>query len=117
QMKKNALLVALLYSFLFASAQNRVVTGKVTDDKGAPLSNVSIVVKNTNIGTTTNPEGFFSVNVPVNRNVLVFSYINMTEREVNITNQTSINVSMHPSDKSLTEVVVTALGISKDKRS
>jgi len=116
-MKLSALLLALLCSFLFASAQNRIVTGKVTDEKGAPLSNVSVVVKNSNIGTTTTPEGFFSLNVPANRNILVFSYINMTEREVEITNQTSITVSMRPNDKSLTEVVVTALGIAKDRRS
>jgi hypothetical protein len=116
-MKKNAVLLALLFSLLFASAQNRTVIGKVMDDRGAALANVSVVVKNTNIGTTTTPEGMFSINVPINRNVLVFSYINMTEREIDITNQSSVTVTMRPNERTLSEVVVTALGIAKDKRS
>jgi TonB-dependent SusC/RagA subfamily outer membrane receptor len=116
-MKKFALLAALLSPFLFVAAQNRIVTGKVTDDKAVPLSNVSVVVKGTNIGTTTNPEGFFSVPVPANRSTLVFSYINMTEREVDVRNHSSVNVTMQANEKSLQEVVVTALGIAKDKRS
>ena len=116
-MKKLILFLGLLSPFLFAIAQNKVITGKVSDDKGVPLSNVSVVVKGTTIGTTTNAAGFFSVSVPANQNTLVFSYINMTAREVDIRNQSSVNVTLQANERSLQEVVVTALGIAKDKRS
>src|SRR5258705_975765 len=115
-MKKFTLLLFFLPAFIAAWAQGRTVTGKVTDDKGSPVADVSVVVKGTNVGTTTNNDGVFSISVPSNSNVLVFSHINMVEKELAIGNQSSVNVSLQPGDKSLAEVVVTALGITKDRR-
>ena len=114
------LLLLMLCSLFFSAAlmaQIRTVTGKVTDSKGAALSNISVVVKGTNIGTTTDLEGAFSLSVPENSTTLVFSSINTAAKEVDIRNKNSISVSLTASDKSLQEVVVTALGIARDKRS
>ena len=114
------LLLLILCSLFFTAAlmaQNRTVTGKVTDSKGAALSNISVVVKGTNIGTTTDLEGAFSLSVPDNSTTLVFSSINTAVKEVDIRNKNAISVSLLANDKSLQEVVVTALGIARDKRS
>src|SRR5215218_4033727 len=111
------LILCSLCSTAGLMAQSRTVTGKVTDNKGAPLSNVSVVVKGTNVGTTTDLEGAFSLNVPDNTTTLVFSSVSATAKEVDIRNQNTVSVSLLANDKSLQEVVVTALGITRDKRS
>src|SRR5690242_15362792 len=90
-------------------AQTRTVIGKVTDSKGVPLSSISVVVKGTNIGTTTDLEGAFSLNVPSNSTTLVFSSINTATKEVDIRNQNTLSVSLAANERSLQEVVVTAL--------
>src|SRR5258705_5475481 len=115
-MKKNLLLLFFILPTLIAIAQNRNLTGKVVDSKGAAIANVSVVLKGTTTGTTTNNDGFFSLGVPQGNITLVFSHINMTEQEVVVRNQSSVNVTLQESDKSLGEVVVTALGITKDRR-
>jgi len=116
---RKLLLVILCFLFFLAGlkAQNRTVTGKVTDSKGAALSNISVVVKGTNIGTTTDLEGAFSLSVPDNRTTLVFSSVGTAAKEVDIRNLNIVSVSLLANDKSLQEVVVTALGITRDKRS
>jgi len=68
-MKKFIFLVTSIFSILFALAQNRTVTGKVTDDKGSPLSNASVIVKGTNLGTSTSADGSFSLSVPSNASI------------------------------------------------
>ena len=91
------LLLLILCSLCFTAglmAQTRTVTGKVTDNKGAPLSNVSVVVKGTNVGTTTDLEGAFSLNVPENTTTLVFSSVSATSKEVDIRNQNTVSVSL-----------------------
>ncbi|HEV8283981.1 MAG TPA: SusC/RagA family TonB-linked outer membrane protein [Chitinophagaceae bacterium] len=115
-MKKSILLFALLSPFIFLAAQNRTITGKVTDDKGIPIASASVNVKGTSIGTTTSPEGFFSISVPSGRSTLIISHINMATKEVQVTDQTSVTVLLQANNQTLQEVVVTALGISKDRR-
>ncbi len=92
------------------------VTGKVSDEKGEGLPGVSILVKGTQQGTTTNAEGNFSLSVPDEKAVLVFSYVGYVSEEVVVNGRSSINVSMQIDTKSLEEVVVTALGIRKEVR-
>ena len=58
-------------------AQNRTITGKITDDKGAPIPNASVVVKGTNSGTTTDNTGSFSLTVPSNARALLVSSVGM----------------------------------------
>ncbi|MFN8349649.1 MAG: SusC/RagA family TonB-linked outer membrane protein [Spirosomataceae bacterium] len=95
----------------------QTVKGKVTDEKGAALPGVSVVLKGTQRGTTTNVEGVFQLEVPNAASVLVFSYVGYESKELIVGNQTNITISMAPESKSLGEVVVTALGIKKQAKS
>lgn len=93
------------------------VTGVVKDDVDAPLPGVNILVKGTTIGTMTDGDGRYSISVPDNQSVLVFSFIGYAQQEVTIGGQSSININMKPDVKSLQEVVVTALGIERSSKS
>ncbi len=98
-------------------AQGRTVTGRVTDANGNPAADVTVQVKNTNIGTRTNPIGNFTLNVPGSDAVLVFSHVDMRAQEIPVGNQTVINVAMQAANQTMQEVVITALGVARDKRS
>jgi TonB-linked SusC/RagA family outer membrane protein len=120
-MKKGTLrisLVAMLTVLLFSTvllAQTRV-TGKVTNEKdNQPLPGVSILVKGTNVGTTSNSEGTYEINAPSGA-TLVFSFIGYTTQEVAVNNRSTINLSLSESSTALNEVVVTALGIRKESK-
>jgi TonB-linked SusC/RagA family outer membrane protein len=116
-MRKLLLLVMGVMLSATALLAQRTISGKVTDDKGAALANASVMVKGTNTGTLTQNDGTYSLTVPSNARTLVFSSVDMGEQEVGISNQTVINVLFKNTNKNLQEVVVTALGISRDKRS
>ncbi len=96
-------------------AQN-IVTGNVKDDTGQSLPGVSVVVKGTTTGTVTDIDGKFSLSVPMN-STLVFSFVGMKSKEVAIGNQRKIDVALVSSSIGVDEVVVTALGISREKKS
>ena len=87
-------------------AQNRNVSGKVTDDKGAGVANASVIVRGTNIGTTTSSDGSFSLNVPSNARALVISAVGMGEREISLGSSTSVNVTLSANVRDMQEVVV-----------
>jgi TonB-dependent starch-binding outer membrane protein SusC len=104
----------LLFAVLPLAAQNHAVTGKVTGAKtGEPLSGVTVRVKNTNIVTTTDNSGNFSVNVPDENATLVFTYVNYTLQEISVTNKKVINITLELSDAALNEVVVIGYGTVK----
>lgn len=109
----------LLFSFLFfgtIQAQTRTISGKVTmDAAGTTLPGVSIIVKNTDNGTITDLDGSFSIEVPGPDAVLVFSYVGYATREYVVGTQSRFDVMMIEDSKVLQEVVVTALGIKKEK--
>lgn len=88
----------------------RTITGKVTDDKGNPLPDVSITVKGTNTGTTTKADGLFVLQLPAKAKDLVFSSVNMEEQTIAISSSSSISVTLKPSTKGLDEVFVVAYG-------
>jgi TonB-linked SusC/RagA family outer membrane protein len=94
---------------------NTIIHGTVLDEKGSPLPGVSVKIKGTTMGTVTDANGVFSINAPDN-SALIFSFIGYETQEVSTTGKTSITVNLLPSNKNLTEVVVTALGIKKDER-
>ena len=110
-----SLLTILIFSGVSLFAQNRTISGKVTDEAGAPLANVSILVKGTKIGTTTSTNGIYSLPVSASARVLVFSAINMQPVEVAIGNETVINANLKTANATLTEVVVTAYGSTQKK--
>lgn len=92
-----------------------MVRGKVTNLNGEPLAGVSITIKGANIGTSTDENGNFVIDVPKN-GTLVFSFVGFKTREVTINNQTTLNVRLQAESKELGEVVVTAFGIRQEKR-
>ncbi|TMI65963.1 MAG: TonB-dependent receptor [Bacteroidetes bacterium] len=106
-MRKIYLLLVGIVLFSQPLFAQKTVTGKVTDEKGDPLANVSIQVKGTNTGTTSKPDGTYSLLVPATGKVLVFTFVDMEPVEVVVGNQTSINTSMITVTKALQEVVVT----------
>jgi TonB-linked SusC/RagA family outer membrane protein len=111
-MKKNLLTILLLFSCIsFVFAQNRVITGKVTDQKdGSPLPGVSVTVKGAaGVGTQTDVGGTFKLSVPATANVLVFKFIGYTPIEITISGPV-INASLSVDSKQLNEVVVVGYG-------
>ncbi len=99
-----------------ASELQTTVTGMVTDENGQPFLGVTVVVKNTTNGTSTDFDGNYSIEVGNNQSVLVFSFIGYKTQEIVVGNRSVINVSLEPDVTSLNEVVVTGLGIRKDTR-
>jgi TonB-linked SusC/RagA family outer membrane protein len=104
------IMLGMLIMSFHVLAQNRTVTGTVTDDKGNPVPNASVVVKGTKNGTTTNSNGSFSLNVPANAHYLVVSSIGLDAKEVALTNSGAYNVSLITSANGLQEVVVVGYG-------
>jgi len=92
------------------------VRGKVVDSKGETLPGVSVRVKGTTVGTTTDMQGNFSLNAPDN-STLIFSYIGYVSQEIAVNNRTNINVTLVEDSQMLGEVVVTALGIERSSKS
>lgn len=97
--------------------QQTVVSGRVTDSEGEGLPGVNIMVKETTIGTVTDVKGDYRLTVPDNAETLVFTSIGYLTEEVKVGNQNEINISMVEDIKSLSEVVVTAFGLEREKKS
>ncbi len=101
----------------YKTAPNRLpaidVTGKVVDDKGEPLPGVSIVIKGSSQGTTTSSDGKYSLAVPGNTSVLIFSFVGYLSKEVVVGTQSAINVTLSVDNKALEEVVVVGYGEMK----
>ncbi|MCB0689234.1 MAG: carboxypeptidase-like regulatory domain-containing protein, partial [Saprospiraceae bacterium] len=96
--------------------QDVAVTGMVTDESGEPLIGVNVLVKGTVIGTATDFDGRYTINVPDGSTTLVFSYTGFASVEEVIGSRTSINVTLSPDVTQLGEVVVTALGIERERK-
>lgn len=113
------LLLPLMCVFISASqifAQVKVVKGKVTDEKdGSPLTGVSVTVKGTNFGTTTDKDGAFTITLPTGAKTLVLSYINFTSQEVSIGNQSIFSIALASEEKTISEVVVIGYGTLRKK--
>ena len=106
------LLVVLMAQLTFA--QERSVSGVVSDNAGLPIPGVSVLVKGTQNGTQTDFDGKFSIKASPSQ-VLIFSYVGMKTREITASSAT-LNVKLDTDSQELTEVVVTALGIKRDKK-
>ena len=97
--------------------QQQRVTGRVTDESGSPFPGVNIVVKGTSSGTVTSADGTYSIDVPSSSSTLVFSFVGYSMQELSVDGRTAIDVSLQPDVTSLSEIVVTALGIEKSSKS
>ncbi|WMN07494.1 SusC/RagA family TonB-linked outer membrane protein [Marivirga arenosa] len=115
-MKKILLTCLMLVFVLYAWAQDRTVSGKVTDaDTGGALPGVNVLLKGTGTGVTTDLDGNFKISVPSDGGTLVFTFIGMAAQEVEIGSRSVINVEMETDIQQLSEVVVTALGFEADR--
>ena len=102
---------------VFAQAQERTVSGTVTDEIGQGLPGVTVLLKGTTTGVPTNVDGTYRISVPGDDAVLVFRFLGYTSQEFTVGSQTTINVSMQPDVTDAGEVVVTALGVTQEKAS
>ncbi len=94
---------------------DKVITGKITDDQSnAPLIGASVFGKGTNVGTSTDDKGNFSITVPDNTSVLVISFAGYTQKEVDITSS-NLSIKMTRVTASLDEVIVIGYGSQKKK--
>ena len=107
------LFIALLVQISFA--QERVVTGVVSDNSGLPIPGVNVLVKGTKSGTQTDFDGKFSIKASPSQ-TLVFNFVGMKTQEI-AASSTTINVKMKDDAVELEGVVVTALGIKREKKS
>lgn len=107
QMMENNLVVIKKGS---AVVKDVVVTGQVLDDTGAPLGGVSVQVKGTTIGTTTDADGNFSISAPDANAVLVFSSVGFGEQEYPLNGATTVTIAMIPSQQVMDQVVVIGYG-------
>ena len=98
---------------LLHAQDNLTVSGKVTSETGDPMPGLTITVKGTTNGASTNVDGSFSMPVPNANSILVFSFIGYTTQEVPVNNRTTLNISMQPDAKALEEVVVTGYTTEK----
>ncbi len=119
-MRKLTILMTFLLFVGFQAAAQMEITGKVTNSEtGEPIPGVSVVVKsNTTIGTATDMDGNYALSgVPSDAETLVYTFVGMQTQEIAINGRTTIDVAMQPSVEEMEEVVVTALGISREKKS
>ena len=117
-MKKVTLLMALIMfcSWQFVLTQ-KTITGKVTDAKdGSTLPGVSVVVKGTTTGAITSIDGAYSVKVTGSNDILVFSFLGYEGKEVVVGTQSIVDVVLTQSAEVIEGVVVTALGIKREKK-
>jgi TonB-linked SusC/RagA family outer membrane protein len=99
-------------------AQNRIIKGKVVDEKGNPLPGATIALKNATPRTAASQDGTFTINLgAATGSTLVVSFISFATKEIDITGKTTVDVKLDPAAKDLTEVVVTGLNINRTKAS
>lgn len=107
-------LIVMLSTVSLAQDQSRVLKGVVIASDGIPMPGVTILDKSTKTGTTTDTDGAYSLSVN-SSSVLVFSFIGYASQQFEVGSKSEINVTLEEDASELSEVVVTALGISKEK--
>lgn len=107
--------IVALFTCSSSWAQNKMLKGKVLDENGSPVPKASVLVKGLKTGTSTNDDGTFEISVPANA-ILVISAIGYYKNEVKTSGQNLVTVTLSPENSSLNEVVVTALGVKREKR-
>ena len=111
------LLVVLLSSWAtLAMAQQKQVTGNVKDAKGTPVVGASVLEKGTTNGSSTDENGNFSITVSGAKSILLISSVGMASQEVTVGSNNSLTIALKSSEGTMDAVVVTALGISKQKK-
>lgn len=113
-MRKLLCLFIAAIAMISSAWAQRTVSGRITDDKGAPIPNVSVQVKGTSTGTISGSDGSYTLTVPSDARTLIFSSVGMATKEVSIGNQSSLNVSLSSANAaSLDEVVIVGYGTQR----
>ncbi|RMG18168.1 MAG: SusC/RagA family TonB-linked outer membrane protein [Bacteroidetes bacterium] len=108
-------LLALCFASVHLMAQKEA-SGTVTGPDGTPLVGASVLVKGTTIGVFTDENGSFKLSLPEGSNTIVVSYVGYASQDVVVGESGTVNVSLQPDDLTLDEVVITSLGIRKEKK-
>lgn len=106
------LLCVLFTQTAFSQTQ---ITGRVTDDKGTAIVGASVAIKGTSVGTSTRPDGTFTLSAPAGAKTLVISSVGYTQQELPIAGQSSFAVALVPNQSNLNEVVVVGYGTARKK--
>ncbi|MGF1637616.1 MAG: SusC/RagA family TonB-linked outer membrane protein [Cyclobacteriaceae bacterium] len=107
----------LMAVILSVQAQDRSISGIVTSQEdNTPMPGVNVIVKDTGLGTVTDVNGQYQISVPPFENILVFTFIGYLTEEIKIDNQSTIDLYMRTDTQQLDEIVVTAIGIEREKR-
>jgi TonB-linked SusC/RagA family outer membrane protein len=114
-MKKLSLILFVLLSVVTVTIAQRTVTGSVKDNNGEPITGAGVAVQGTDVGAITDIDGMFTIDVPNGSNTLVVTFIGYTDKIVDVTGLSSVDVTL-AEGALLEEVVVTALGIKRDKK-
>ncbi|WP_121667777.1 SusC/RagA family TonB-linked outer membrane protein [Mesonia aquimarina] len=111
-------ILTLLLAFVvqISFAQEKTVTGTVTDDTGLPLPGVNIIIENSNTGTQSDFDGNYSIEVAEGE-TLVFSYVGFAEQKIQVGTSNSYNITMKAGDNELDEVVITSYGTTTKRKS
>src|SRR5690242_20432114 len=118
-MRKYLLLTLGLFAAICSAlAQTRTVTGVITDPQSQPLVGATVQVQNQKISTLTDANGKFSLNIPAGKVVLEVSYVGYETQTLTVNRtENNLTVQLEAGEGQMGEVVVTALGIKRDKRS
>ena len=114
-MKTLFLLLTLTVYCAFANAQTKTITGSVKDQAGVALSGATVNAKGTQISTTTNLTGGFTIVVPTKTTTLIVSYIGSESLEITLAGRTDLSVELKPSSSTLNDVVVVGYGTVRRK--
>ncbi len=113
-MRKLLLLLGVtLFSCMQLLAQQRTITGKVTDANGAPVSNATVQVRQSTVGTTTKADGTFTLTIPATAKTLIVSSIGFAQAEIGIGGNSSFAISLSSANTNLEDVVVTGIKTTK----
>ncbi len=115
-MKKLSLVLSLVLFVMGTALAQRTVTGTITDTEGETLIGASILVKGTTTGAVTDIDGTYSITVPDGGTTLIFSYTGFQTQEVEIGNQSVIDLALEASAEVFDEIVVTGLGIERESK-
>ena len=113
-MNRIILLIALCFPPVILSAQKRI-TGQVMTETASPLVGVSVTIKRTGVGTVTDANGNFAINVPADNEILQFSFIGYETAEYHVSDRTSLNVVLRQSLKLMDQVIVIGYGSARKK--
>jgi len=115
--KFTLLMVLMMFIGLGVTQAQKVITGKVTSSEdGSGIPGATILVKGTTVGVITDLDGKYSLTVPAGKEVITVSFVGMKSVEVTLGTTNVINVELQPDVKALEGVVVTALGVTREKK-